>query len=1747
MAFTKILATARRFPLILAWVVAAGGLPLSAQVPADPGWRVGRFAQPPVAAPEMAEPRAILGARTEVIVSPASGGEVTMVLDGATLSDLVLAYPFGQAFGSGITTAVGELSGDGTDDVVVAMGPGGGLVRVFDGAALTELGRGYPFGADYAGGVSVALGDLNGDGRSDIIVGQASGGGLVRVFSGIDYAPLLSRTPFGATYQGGVNVAAGDVDGDGRVELVVAQARDGAVSVISGATQTTIVTASPYGSLAGGVFVASGDVNGDGHADIVVAPGSGAGAVLAYDLHALAVITSFAPYGPSFAGGVRLAVSDLDSDGHADIITIPGQGHEAELRVYDGATFALMSSRVVYASGYLNGAFVSAPPARSLVRFTSAATATFTVGTASSFAVSTNLAAAISVTGTLPAGVTFAAGGGANFAGIPAAGSGGSYPLTLSATIGSAPAVTQAFVLTVAEAPALTSVASTVCRVDSPCSYTITASGFPLPALTATGSLPNGVTFSDNGDGTATLSGTAARGTAGTYPLSISAGNSAGTNGQTFVLSVDQGLAFSSSDTASFTVGTAGTFAVSTVGFPPATVVDVSAGLPPGLVFADSGDGTGTLSGTPAASTGGQYPLTFTASNGVDTITQSFTLTVRQSPSIISANAVTFSQGSASSFTMGSTGYPPPTLSVSGTLPAGVTFVDDGDGSGRLSGVPAPGTAGSYPLTLSASNGVGQLTMQSFTLDVSAPPSITSAASAAFVVGTPGSFLVTTYGGPSSAVVTIAGTLPAGVLVVPNGNGTATLSGTAAAGSGGIYSLTISAVNGVGSPAQQAFTLTVNEAPSITSVSSAVFSEGVAGGFSITATGFATPAITIAGALPSGSTFMDNSDGTATLAGTPGAGSTGVYNLTVTASNGIGAPASQSFNLTVTATHPEAHGDSYYGAIGNTQLSVGAGIPATPAVVIAGSVLANDTGQAPLTAGPASIATTNGGLVALALDGSFLYSPPPGFTGANDSFTYVVTDGNGATDSGVATINVTAAVWYVSASASAGDGRSHSPYNTMTAAAAAAQANQVIYVHAGSPTGPTTLKSNQTLWGAGATFTLDGLTIAPTSAPTLLGTVTLANGVLVSSISVNGGAGAAITAIGLTGTETLDAVSISGGSAGLQLTSMGGAFSMVGGTIGGLSAGPGVQLNGGTGNVTIGASITTAAGRSVDITGRTAGTVTFTGPIVNTGAGIALANNAGSSVGFTGGLSLVTGVNDGFAATGGGSVIATQDNVSVVNTIATSSGTALLVSNAEIGAAGLTFRQISAGTSSYSTGAGIVLENTGLGAQHGGLTVVGTGVAQSGGVVRRKAGPDGSTTQGVGLFMSGTKNPSLRWMEFSGFQNAALVGRNVAGFSIADSSILDAGTSVGLREGPVVFGVPGPAGVNGATGNVVFRNTSITGGVEDNVMFFNQSGALDLVFDRTTPTPGDCTIGSNSATTGGRGLMVQMEGTATAAVTIAQCRFRNNRTTALQVTASDDADVSLLVTGSPTDTSQTSEFIHSQQGDTGILLTNAGNADLTATIENSYLVGFPAAAIRFGQATGNASDQSALHVRLVHNYIETPSYATEASVVARLSSTVGVTSVSRLLIADNIGTGGIIQSGLPPTVVVSAQDAGTLPLVDVTYENNHTDMNESAVGSGVRGPVGVVIQASAGSLCANVKSNISHWYPLVEPQGGGIRIEQAGSATMALERGQGQLTDPASSILSAANPPPSTTTMVTEALGNIAIVENGTCLLPLEQ
>ena len=154
-------------------------------------------------------------------------------------------------------------------------------------------------------------------------------------------------------------------------------------------------------------------------------------------------------------------------------------------------------------------------------------------------------------------------------------------------------------------APAITSASSTAFTVGTAGSFTVMTTGNPTAAMTKSGALPSGVTFTDNKNGTATLAGTPASGSNGSYSITITAANGVAPNAaQSFTLTVKaprRRLSPAPPGRRS-PPGRQGTFTVTTTGNPTAALSATSSpALPSGVTFKDNGNGTATLSGTPPA------------------------------------------------------------------------------------------------------------------------------------------------------------------------------------------------------------------------------------------------------------------------------------------------------------------------------------------------------------------------------------------------------------------------------------------------------------------------------------------------------------------------------------------------------------------------------------------------------------------------------------------------------------------------------------------------------------------------------------------------------------------------------------------------------------------------------------------------------------------------------------------------------------------------------------------------------------------------------------------------------------------------------------------------------------------------------------------------------------------------------------------------------------------------------------------
>lgn len=226
---------------------------------------------------------------------------------------------------------------------------------------------------------------------------------------------------------------------------------------------------------------------------------------------------------------------------------------------------------------------------------------------------------------------------------VPASGltSFGTFPVTVT-TPSPGGGTSASVTFTVNQAPAITSADSTTFTASTAGSFQVTATGFPTPTFNQSGALPSGVTFNAI---TGVLAGSPIANTGGIYGITFTASNGVGGDSvQAFTLTVNQAPAILSGSNTTFMAGTAGSFTVTATGYPTPTVSE-SGPLPPGVVFNASAH---TLSGT--AASGGIYPISFRASNGVGTdATQNFLLTVdNPPPTMTSISPVSHSAGGGS-------------------------------------------------------------------------------------------------------------------------------------------------------------------------------------------------------------------------------------------------------------------------------------------------------------------------------------------------------------------------------------------------------------------------------------------------------------------------------------------------------------------------------------------------------------------------------------------------------------------------------------------------------------------------------------------------------------------------------------------------------------------------------------------------------------------------------------------------------------------------------------------------------------------------------------------------------------------------------------------------------------------------------------------------------------------------------------------------------------------------------------------
>jgi hypothetical protein len=275
--------------------------------------------------------------------------------------------PYGAAYTDPITVAVGDVNGDGIDDLVIGAAAGNPDVRVYDGKAFATgtfdatnpnanmIAQWFAYGLNFNVGANVAVGDIEHNGFADIVTGADVGNPDVRVYRGKDIAnhvfdpagaSLIAQWfPYGLNFNIGANVAVGDVTGDGFADVVtgttagnpdvrVYNGKDIAQGTFNPMGSSLLAQFFPYAlQFNVGAFVAVGDTTGSGFGDVITGASAGNPDVRVYSGQDIAngkfnnvnpdasLRDQFFAYALNFNIGAAVASADFENNGKFDILT----------------------------------------------------------------------------------------------------------------------------------------------------------------------------------------------------------------------------------------------------------------------------------------------------------------------------------------------------------------------------------------------------------------------------------------------------------------------------------------------------------------------------------------------------------------------------------------------------------------------------------------------------------------------------------------------------------------------------------------------------------------------------------------------------------------------------------------------------------------------------------------------------------------------------------------------------------------------------------------------------------------------------------------------------------------------------------------------------------------------------------------------------------------------------------------------------------------------------------------------------------------------------------------------------------------------------------------------------------------------------------------------------------------------------------------------------------------------------------
>jgi uncharacterized delta-60 repeat protein len=301
-----------------------------------------------------------------VIVAPDAGGPPTVRIFTPTGTLLYQFNAFAPAFKGGVRVAAADVNGDTVPDILCAPAKGGPrVIQVFDGFTLQLDHSVTVYPSTFTPSFNFVLGDVLGDNAPELIVAPEGGAQpIVKIFDPVTGALIKSIRVFGTTATHGVRLVTGNTDLAGKRELIVSQGVGGQplVRVFNAETGALVQQIQVFApTFTAGVFVAAGNVNSDGREDLIVSAGGGAPVVKVFSVvvpGSPTLLKAHRPFPNSFTTGVRIAAFPL-ADGGTKVIAAPGPGLAPHVKLFDADTGAVLSSFLAFPASLKKGLFVT--------------------------------------------------------------------------------------------------------------------------------------------------------------------------------------------------------------------------------------------------------------------------------------------------------------------------------------------------------------------------------------------------------------------------------------------------------------------------------------------------------------------------------------------------------------------------------------------------------------------------------------------------------------------------------------------------------------------------------------------------------------------------------------------------------------------------------------------------------------------------------------------------------------------------------------------------------------------------------------------------------------------------------------------------------------------------------------------------------------------------------------------------------------------------------------------------------------------------------------------------------------------------------------------------------------------------------------------------------------------------------------------------------------------------------------------